>query len=987
MTAGLIQAGEVELISRPLRSSVTAYGISGASVVSGDGRYVLFMSSANNLTTNLHQRNILDLLMRDLQANKTTLISVDIDGSRGGNGDSYTGQTSTNGQYVVFESKASNLATNDNNDEYDIFLRDLSAGTTELISRTADGDSAPFGANEPMMSDDGKIIVFQSEDHAFANDIPASEGSNIFVRDMSSGLLERASVDLNLPLGVTNIFSRSASLSASGRYVAFETSYRKGAEQHSDIFVRDLEEGTTHIISEDRSAIYKNRTGRTEIAQAFHPLVSHDGEHLFWKIKGAVNQTTALLMRSDILGGNASLIGTNDTTGDTLDLSINLSGTLAVFPKGKDILLWDASTGLTNLINKTVDGSAISAGIAGAPTISGDGKWITFLSNGTDLVTNVVNGDFQWYLQDRETGLTTLLSRDANDEGITGNDIASLSMSDDGLVVVFDTAHSELIPNDFNMSIDTFVAPTTSREVALVTAVDTAVPNATGFGSSKAIGLSADGRYLLFTSSVDYLDANDYNGLSDVFLHDNLSGSTALVSVSLDGIQPGDRNSHDPVMSDDGRYVAFASLASDLVTGDTNNLEDIFLRDMQTGETTLISANRDGTSGGDQASSSPQISADGSVIIWESKARNLSPEANTAMSTDIFMRDIRAGVTSLVSQRFSPPATAPNGDSFEAALSPDGKWVAFKSRATDLIEGGNLNRGFTFVKNLATGQTRALFTQDADPTNPLLFTSDSRKLIAAQFANVGRKYRYAIYDLETLVADPICEDCSLPAVDASGKWVAFLQKFPEAEDQQLILMNLETRTTNVVSFNKTTGVYADDSTVAVSISADGNLVVFYSKASNLVPEDQDDLGDIYLYDHTAGALSLLTLGSDSDSPEIFTGSALLSSDGSTVAFHDIASNLVAGDYNEMQDVFRIALSQPQQSIQISAGFVAASGEFQLEWTTTAGHRYQVEYKTDFGANSWTPLGTEIIGDGKVKRVTDVVGGNPHRFYRIKSANP
>ncbi|MGH8879054.1 MAG: TolB family protein, partial [Stackebrandtia sp.] len=196
--------------------------------------------------------------------------------------------------------------------------------------------------------------------------------------------------------------------------------------------------------------------------------------------------------------------------------------------------------------------------------------------------------------------------------------------------------------------------------------------------------VSADGRYVAFVSFADNVVTGDTNGWEDVFVHDRRTGDTSRVSVAGDGSQA-NGSSHDGVVSADGRYIAFQSFADNLVPGDTNGVEDVFVHDRQTGVTSRVSV----TSSGSQVkSNSPglglAIAADGRYVAFASSASRLVP-GDTNGAYDVFVHDRQTGATRRVS--IAGDGSQANSASVGAAISADGRHVAFISRAGNLVPG------------------------------------------------------------------------------------------------------------------------------------------------------------------------------------------------------------------------------------------------------------------------------------------------------------
>ena len=221
--------------------------------------------------------------------------------------------------------------------------------------------------------------------------------------------------------------------------------------------------------------------------------------------------------------------------------------------------------------------------------------------------------------------------------------------------------------------------------------------------------ISADGRYVAFVCDADDLVPGDMNLRTDVFVRDRLTATTSLVSIASDGTQ-GNQFSCAPSISADGRYVVFASNATNLVPGDTNSREDVFVRDRQTGTTSRVSVASDGTQG-NGLSQRPQISADGRYVAFESESANLAPGDANGYSMDIFVFDRLSQTTERVS--VASDGSPGNGYSAAASISADGRYVAFESESTNLAPGDANGWEDVFVRDRVSGTTEQVSVDDA----------------------------------------------------------------------------------------------------------------------------------------------------------------------------------------------------------------------------------------------------------------------------------
>src|SRR6266567_3491186 len=223
---------------------------------------------------------------------------------------------------------------------------------------------------------------------------------------------------------------------------------------------------------------------------------------------------------------------------------------------------------------------------------------------------------------------------------------------------------------------------------------------------SMGSALSADGRFVAFDSAATDLVAGDTNRVSDVFVHDRQTGTTERVSVASDGAQGNGSSgllsfAFPPALSADGRFVAFVSFATNLVASDTNGATDVFVHDRQTGITERVSVASDGTEG-NAASAGAALSADGRFVAFHSTATNLVA-GDTNGKTDVFIHDRQTGITERVS--VASGGTEGNGFSAEPALSADGRFVAFHNTATNLVAGDTNGKTDVFVHDRQTGTT------------------------------------------------------------------------------------------------------------------------------------------------------------------------------------------------------------------------------------------------------------------------------------------
>jgi uncharacterized repeat protein (TIGR01451 family) len=395
-----------------------------------------------------------------------------------------------------------------------------------------------------------------------------------------------------------NNASLENSISADGRFVAFssEASNLVAGDTNGlpDIFVRDRGTNQTTRVS-------VSSTGTQGNSYSYDPSISANGRFVAFSSK-------------------ASTLVAGDTKGFS------------------DIFVHDRATGQTARVS--VDSAGVQAnGSSYEPSVSADGRFVAFSSEASNLVAGDTNGKYDIFVHDRVTRQTTRVSVDGTGAESSGDYTRSPSISADGRFVAFQSDASTLVAEDTNGAKDIFVHDRTTGQTTRVSVSSAGDQSNGNYSDSESPSISADGRFVAFQSDATNLVAGDTNGVKDIFVHDRTNGQTTRISVNSSGSQSTGNyyGSKFPSISADGRFVAFASDAKNLVTGDTNEFPDIFVRDRTTGQTTRVSVSSTGAQS-NYESDSPSISADGRFMAFESSANTLVA-GDTNESPDIFVRD------------------------------------------------------------------------------------------------------------------------------------------------------------------------------------------------------------------------------------------------------------------------------------------------------------------------------------------------------------
>ncbi|HEV8113887.1 MAG TPA: calcium-binding protein [Planctomycetota bacterium] len=372
-------------------------------------------------------------------------------------------------------------------------------------------------------------------------------------------------------------------------------------------------------------------------------------------------------------------------------------------------------TSLASQDSGGIQGNNLSLGAA----VSGDGRYVAFYSYATNLVPGDTNAATDVFVRDRVTATTERVSVATG--GTEANSASTESaLSGNGRYVAFTSFASNLVPGDTNNSTDIFVR---DRLLGTTERVSVATGGAEGNQQSGSPAISADGRFVAFHSFASNLVAGDTNGTNDIFVHDRQTATTERVSVDSGSLEANGPSAW-PALSADGRYVTFISYGSNLVVGDTNGVNDLFLRDRVAGTTERVSLP---TGGGeaDNASGISSVSADGRFVAFDSSATNLVPgDINGAL--DVFVRDRQTATTERVS--VATGGGEANDFSIRASMSDDGRFVTFQSQATNLVAGDTNGFVDIFLRDRANGTTSrvSVGTGSIEANGPSNYAATSR---------------------------------------------------------------------------------------------------------------------------------------------------------------------------------------------------------------------------------------------------------------------
>jgi len=367
-----------------------------------------------------------------------------------------------------------------------------------------------------------------------------------------------------------------------------------------------------------------------------------------------------------------------------------------------DVFLKDIVTGATTRVSTNSSGNQGNSSSTIA-AISSDGRYVAFQSDANNLVTGDTNGERDVFLKDTLTGVLTRVSTDsAGTQGTIGQRSGLAGISADGRFVAFWSDATNLVTGDTNGARDSFIK---DMATGITTRISTDSLGNQGALTGQATAISANGRYVTFHSSSSTLVAGDTNGVQDAFIKDTLTGITTRISTDSSGNEA-TAGSTVNTISADGRYVTFSSTATNLVAGDTNLLSDVFVKDTATGLTTRLNTDSSGSQATGGTSTAAAISADGRYVAFTSTATNLvSGDTNGLL--DSFIKDTLTGITTRISTD-SAGNQATGGTSSVAAISADGRYAVLSSSATNLVSGDTNTVQDAFLRDLTRTGVQAL---------------------------------------------------------------------------------------------------------------------------------------------------------------------------------------------------------------------------------------------------------------------------------------
>ena len=856
--------------------------------ITPDGKYVVFTSHSNNLISGDTNWNM-DLFVKDAFVWTTKLVNLWSDGQQWQWNEQYGATSITpDGRYIVFITNES-LVEGDNW-WADVYLRDMVAWITtkinikvvteisEVLEAQCDScDTSFINTNYLKISNDGRYIFFQS----LASNLVESDKNwveDIFMRDT----IAWTTIRINLPetywwireITESSILWSLITITPDGRYVLFSSPDENlilwDTNWVEDIFMRDTIAWTTTRIN-----LWNEEEQSNDTTQLDKVYISSNWRYIFFA-------SSANNLVFDDNNGVQDIFMRDIVAWTTIRVSIDDSGNQWTF-ESRFPIEWNA--------------------------ISSDGNYVIFTNSSlSSLDTNGWEQDV--YLRDITNWTTTIISTNKNNTQAE-QDIGLYGMSLDGKYILMGTPNDDFITNknDINGIIDYFVKNTDLQSLDRITIGYNNSDFTIWFWSNKAYPrLSDNWEYVIYNSPVTNIVENDTNWVTDVFIRDVLAKWSFRASVgNFDWILSHD--AHILTTTPDGNYVLFGSAEDNIVPNDTNWKYDIFWKNMVTGKMQWVNRWYQGNMlGWGEYFNKPtdlQITPDGRYVVFSNDAAYFENDTNWVV--DVFVKDMVTWKLTRVNT--NEIGEESNGNTNLTAvpsksISDDGRYIAFISDASDLVDGDTNWLNDLFVKDIFSGSVLRVNTDESN-------TEITNGQIQTDNYTISSDGRYVFF-----------VSSSDQLIPNDSNWIEDLFR---KDLQSWDIVRVNTSTTNEEAISNFT---------IFSVTPDGRYVTFVSDASNLVEKDTNWSSDIFLKDLSTWILTVISVSYDGSNDNLGNGSVTsertiwLTPDGRYVIFVSDASNLVEGDTNGSSDLFvRDNVLWLTTRVNISSGWIESSNPY------------------------------------------------------------
>ena len=988
----------IELVSQSLAGQQTG---SWGPAASEAADRVAFVSSARLVAedTNDHA----DVYFRDRQTARTVLVSVNTNGIAG-NGASFNASITADGRWVVFESRASDLAVGDSNGTVDVFARDLAEDGTILLSRSPITGNAGNGSSyDAQVSRQGDRVVFTSRAEDLVP-IDANGLADVFAASLADGSPALVSVSADgsgsgLP-ATPAIGSREARIDVTGTRVTFRSSATNltapPVSVNSGLFQRDLLSGTTQLL------LYRVLLGSSPVGDRdqsaegrWHAaFLSIGGLQWIDAETGTPLPVPATTLCEPGISGNGRFVcyGVREVSAALDEMNLEV---------------WSAADGLTVLASLAPDGVTPATGFHRSPQLNHDGSRLTWLSNSTNLVEAPVNGRLQLYQRDLVNGVTSLLS--ASPEGAPADgEVSEFVTSPDGRWVAFVSDAGNLDPAEEEGRYEVFLRDLDAGTVELISVPGTSSPRAE-MAVVQAMNrqcLSADGNLVLFATTVPLVGETDTNCTWDVYLRNLAEGTVQLVSARFDGMAAG-VSARDAVLSANGRIATFASEATNVLEGVATAGLQLYWRNLATWEAGLVTVQTNAQPYFGFSSATPvTVSGDGRLIGFASWMRPW-PVVPGSPPYEAWVFDLDARRLQRIEY-------------------PDGK-VVQASQVAPTLDGTAilLTHGDASLR-MPWGEPvpqhlKGLVSGFLRPELPLIADTGE--------AFLTRDYRGTNWFHDVAQGRSVELDAPPMAISGDGRFVALLR------DGQVCVWNSDTGDEVLASLSHDGSGPANGFSNYPVLTRDGRYVIFESLASDLVANDDNGRKDVFARDLLTGATWCLSQRHDGEGAgDHGSFQPIVGPDGFTILFRSAATDLTAeslplgdkwfvvrlgtgdadgdglddewetiwfdglerdgtadfdGDTMTDRAEFRAGTS-PRDGLsvlRVSVLHDVLTGARTFRWQAIPGRAYVLQGPGDIASGEWVNLGTPFTATGTEVSVADPAPNASHRFYRVKCVTP
>lgn len=1010
-------SADVNLVSSSGHPSQSAGGLSVPVAISGDGRHVLFLSHANNLVTNDSLNSWMDLFSHDVATGRTRLVSVDLSGRGGGSDDSSTPSVSKDGRWVAFESAASNLGSGDSNQFSDVFLRDMTEGVTRSIS-SGGVVVANEASRDPQISTDGRFVAFGSK---ASNLMEADTNgiSDIFRYDAQLQTLQRISIAANLVdlPAVADSGAHSPSMSADGQMIAFVkgTSNSVATSQSRDfngeIFTWDALTDSVHWVSAGVTGFSTNVSG----CDCFSPVMSASGEFVIFSSRHGSSASALYRQRSLPQAGFLPELITEDAVRNG-SVQVSADGRFLAYDALDGVRIWDGQSSSNRLILSNLREPASRT--CSAPSISADGNRVAFLvasngvtsiylheySEGTTTIaavkpdgtpipvaaeavpilseagnvlafdsdqSGIVDGDrnhaYDAFLVNLDTSALFLLSGHAIElpsaTVAASSRVTANSISANGRVAAFMT--SDLGSSDTNHFPDLYVRDLQNGDLIFLGRSN---------HSSRVPAFSADGRYMAYLS-VDYqrdpIWAGTVGSTAAVYRVDLVTGQRRLIQMDVVWDWISDTQI---AISPDGNRVAFVSQNRVIpLLGSSGPW--VFAVDLRADTTHLVSVESIRSSYGQILypairGNEPKFSPDGRWIFFHDNP------------AELYARDIDRRTTVRIGKAFS--STWPTWSAWSTyAVSGNSRYVGYVEYSVAVDPPSHHIKLFDLFD-----QTSATIVENTPAVGNISLSHDARWICYETITRPGQPptapITINVYDrlLRTNEIIYVAQGAAWKSADShmshDGRYVVFtsdatnLVAGDNNNARDIFIRDRWRGVTMLASVNRSGNGSGNGASLSPVLAADRRTLLFQSFASDLIDGDFNETADVFV-------LRLGGVDSDGDGME----------DDWEVAYFGNLTRDGSGDFDEDG-------SNDRQEHQSGTDPTNAGSVFQvlrltregsrgtkLLWTATPGQAYRVEFKDDLASTQWTAV-TDLVttaGSTAVWSESDEVSV-PYRFYRV-----